>query len=110
MAVTYTWKIDSMMTIDASAQEPNYVVSASYTLEGEESGYTSEIQNTAFFEVGSETEFIPYSSLTEEIVLGWIKSQLGESAVENYEYCIADQIANKINPPVTPQQQALPWS
>ena len=110
MATTYTWKIDSMMTIDASAQEPNYVVSASYTLKGEDGEYTSEIQNTAFFEVGSETEFIPYASLTEEIVLGWIKGQLGESAVENYEFCINDQIQNKINPPVTPQQKPLPWN
>jgi len=110
MATTYTWKINSMTTIDASAEEQNYVVSASYTLKGEDGEYTSEIQNTAFFEVGSETEFIPYASLTEEIVLGWIKGQLGESAVENYLFCINDQIQSKINPPVTPQQQPLPWS
>lgn len=109
MATTYSWKVNSMMTIDASVSEPNYVVSAAYTVKGEDGEYTSEIQNTAFFEVGAETEFVPYADLTEEMVLGWIKEQLGESAVENYEYCINDQIQSKINPPVTPQQQPLPW-
>ena len=110
MATTYTWKIDSMMTIDASAQEPNYVVSAAYTLKGVDGEYSSEMQNTAFFEVGTETPFIPYADLTEEIVLGWVKEQLGADAIGNYEYCINDQIQNQINPPVTPQQQPLPWS
>ena len=109
MAVTYTWTVNSMMTLDASAEEPNYVVSVAYTLKGVDGDYSSEIQNTAFFEVGEAVDFTPYSDLTEEIVLGWVKDQLGPDAVGNYEYCIADQIANQINPPVTPQSQPLPW-
>lgn len=110
MATTYTWSVDQIRTLDASEDKQNFVVSVSYSIKGVDGEYTSEIQNTAFFEVGEETEFVPYADLTEEMVLGWIKGQLGESAVENYEYCINDQIQNKKTPPVTPQQQPLPWS
>lgn len=115
MAVTYTWKVTQMWVLDTDPATPEFVVQAAYTCAGEETSggevYTSEIQNTAFFEMSPEQEnFIPYADLTNEIVIGWIKGQLGESGVENYEYCIADQIANKINPPVTPQTEPLPWA
>ena len=67
MATTYSWKVNSMMTIDASVSEPNYVVSAAYTVKGEDGEYTSEIQNTAFFEVGAETDYpVPGRVLTGE--------------------------------------------
>ena len=115
MAVNYTWQVTQMWVLDTDPQTPEFVVQAAYTVLGEETVdgalYTSEIQNTAFFEMDpSQETFIPYADLTNEIVIGWVKSQLGESGVENYEYCIADQIANKITPPVTPHTEALPWS
>lgn len=115
MAVNYTWQVTQMWVLDTDPQTPEFVVQAAYTVLGEETVdgalYTSEIQNTAFFEMDpSQETFIPYADLTNEIVIGWVKSQLGESGVENYEYCIADQIANKITPPVTPQTEPLPWA
>lgn len=103
----YTWTINAMSVMQTP--DPNFVVQVSYTLQGEEQGYTSEIQNTAFF-TQSEGDFVPYDQLTEELVLGWVKAELGDDQIANYEYCIADQIANQINPPATPEQKPLPWA
>jgi hypothetical protein len=50
-------------------------------------------------------EFIPYASLTEAIVIGWIPSQ----AIENAQACVQGQIDSMITPPVSPANTALPW-
>jgi len=105
--INYSIIINSMSTID-TATESKYVVQINYTYKGVEGEYSSEINNSLFYEV-EEGTFVPYADLTQEIVDGWIKSSLGESGVENYEMCIADQIAMQINPPVSPQITPLPW-
>ena len=115
MAVTYSWNVTAMSVLNTDPQKPEYVVQVQYVVIGTEvSGgttYKSEISNTAFFDVDpTQTDYIPYADLTNEIVIGWVQTQLGPDAVGNYEYCIADQIANQINPPVTPQPEPLPWA
>ena len=106
--IKYSIIINSMSTID-TATESKYVVQINYTYKGVDGQYSSEINNSLFYEV-QEGTFVPYADLTQEIVEGWIKSSLGEGGVENYEYCIADQIAMQKNPPVTPEITPLPWS
>jgi len=115
MAINYTWQVTQMWVLDTNPQTPEFVVQASYSVIGEETSggnvYTSEIQNTAFFEMNPEqTDFIPYADLTNEIVIGWVQAQLGENGVANYQDSIAGQINSQINPPVTPQQEPLPWA
>ena len=54
--------------------------------------------------------FIPYADLTNDLVISWIQTGSGADSIANIEYCIADQIAMQINPPVTPENTPLPWS
>jgi hypothetical protein len=55
--------------------------------------------------------FIPFEQLTEEIVLGWIKSELGLNVIEALERAHDDQIAGQANVVVSPEIKAgLPWS
>lgn len=106
--INYSIIINSMSTIN-TATVSNYVVQINYTYKGIEDEYSSEINNSLFYEV-QEGTFVPYADLKQEIVDSWIISSLGESGVENYEMCIADQIAMQKNPPVTPEITPLPWS
>jgi hypothetical protein len=50
--------------------------------------------------------FIPYASLTEAIVIGWIP----ESQITSAQQCVQGQIDSLINPPVSPANTPLPWS
>ena len=114
MAISYLWNVTSMSTIEASPTETHFVVTANYEVIGTEDVngtiYTSSINNTAFFELDpNKPDYIPYADLTNDIVVGWIKEQLGVDAVANYEESIAGQIELQINPPVTPQPTPLPW-
>ena len=115
MSILYIWEVTSMSTIDASPSEPNFVVQANYTVTGVEvvdtKTYTSKIANTAYFTLNpDQPSYISYADLTNEIVTGWIKEQLGVDAVANYEKSLAGQLNQQINPPVSPEPTPLPWS
>ena len=110
MATTYTWSVTNLYTIPVSSSEPDYVVTALYELVGVDGTYTSSISNSAQFEVSSEGDFIPYADLTNEIVISWVKEQLGVDGVANLEASIQGQIDSQINPPVSPENTPLPWN
>ena len=111
MATTYTWSVTNLYTIDASATETDYVVTALYLVAGTDGTYSAEISNSAQFEVkASEAGFTPYADLTEAQVLGWIQEGLGVDGVANLEACIQGQIDSQINPPVSPENTPLPWA
>ena len=54
--------------------------------------------------------FIPYSELTHENVLGWIKSSLGEEEVTTIESALqANVAAQKVAKDSQTIKQGLPW-
>ena len=106
--ITYNWTIMNLFTKSVNGLE-NYVVTAVYDITGVDGEYSASISNTASFEVNEGTEFIPYSELTQDIVLGWVKENLGENGILSMTACIDGQIQSQKNPPVTPQNTPLPW-
>ena len=111
MATQYTWTITNLYTIDAGAQEPNYVVNALWTLTGVDGEYTASIDGNTQFEVNQDQpDFIPFAQLTEALVIGWVQEALGEQGVANFEANVQGQIDSQINPPVSPQNTPLPWA
>lgn len=102
---TFTTTITQMYTLQTP--DPDYVVNVIWQVEGVDGTYTASIGgNTQFSSADQEGAFIPYSSLTESIVIGWIP----ESAIASAQACVQGQIDSMINPPVSPANTALPWS
>jgi len=106
---TYTWAVTALYT-ETIAGEQNYVVIANYLVVGVDGTYEASLSNIARFNTASVTPFVPYEDLTNDIVIGWIQSELGTDGVSNLEACIQGQIDSQINPPVTPQNTPLPWA
>ena len=104
---TYSWNVTALYT-ETVAGEQNYVVIANYEVIGVDGQYTAGLSNTARFNTASVSPFIPYEDLTNEIVVGWIQTDLGVDGVSNLEASIQGQIDSQINPPVTPQDTPLP--
>jgi len=104
---TYTWNVTALYT-ETIDGEQNYVVIANYEVVGVDGEYTASLSNIARFNTESVTPFVPYEDLTNEIVIGWIQSELGVDGVSNLEACIQGQIDSQINPPVTPVNTPLP--
>ena len=107
--INYTWKIKNLWTKTIDGQQ-DYVVIAAYDVTGVDGEFSSSLSNTAQFSSSSVSEFVPYADLTEEIVLGWIQSELGENGVLSITACIEGQIESQKNPPVSPEITPLPWS
>jgi hypothetical protein len=105
---TYTWVVTALYT-ETIGTESDYVVIAMYEVVGVDGEYTASLSNTAQFSTESVSEFIPYADLTNEIVIGWVKEQLGVDGVSNLEACIQGQIDSQINPPVSPVNTPLPF-
>ncbi len=102
---TFTTTITSMYTLDTP--DPGYVVNALWQVTGVSGTNTASIGgNTQFNSADQEGAFIPYSSLTEATVIGWIP----ESAITSAQQCVQGQIDSMITPPVSPASQPLPWT
>ena len=102
---TFTTRITAMYTVQQP--DPNYVVNAIWEVTGVDGEYTASIGgNTQFNSADQEGAFIPYASLTEAIVIGWIPAEQIASA----QACVQGQIDSMITPPVSPENTPLPWS
>ena len=102
---TFTTTINSMYTLQTP--DPDYVVNVLWTVTGVDGANTASIGgNTQFSSSDQEGAFVPYESLTEAQVIGWIPANQIESA----QACVQGQIQSMITPPVSPQSTALPWA
>jgi hypothetical protein len=102
---TFTTRITAMYTVQQP--DPNYVVNAIWEVTGVDGANTASIGgNTQFNSADQEGAFIPYASLTEAIVIGWIP----ESQIQSAQACVQGQIDSMITPPVSPAAQPLPWA
>ena len=106
---TYTWAVTALYT-ETIAGEQNYVVIANYSVVGVDGTHEASLSNIARFSTESVETFIPYAELTNDIVIGWIKDELGVDGVSNLEACIQGQIDSQMNPPVVPVITPLPWA
>lgn len=102
---TFTTRITAMYTVQQP--DPNYVVNAIWEVTGVDGANTASIGgNTQFSSADQEGAFIPYASLTEATVIGWIPAEQIASA----QACVQGQIDSMITPPVSPEAQPLPWA
>ena len=107
----YNWIVTNLYTLD-TATETDYVVNAVYDVIGTETSdnveYTASLSGSAQFNVTEGSTFVPYSDLTNTLVIEWIQSGLGEDGVVNYEASVGGMIDSEIIPPVSPEDTPLP--
>ena len=102
---TFTTIVTSMYTLQQP--DPDYVVNVLWEVTGVDGANTASIGgNTQFNSADQEGAFIPYDSLTEAAVIGWIP----ESAIASAQSCVQGQIDSMITPPVSPADTPLPWA
>lgn len=102
---TFTTTITRMYTLNTPS--PDYVVNALWEVTGVDGDNTASIGgNTQFSSADQEGAFVPYDSLTEAQVIGWIPAQ----DISNAQACVQGQIDSMITPPVSPSAQPLPWA
>lgn len=105
----YNWKITNLYTKTVDGLQ-DYVVNATFEVEGVDAEFSYTVNGSQVFTVKEEAEFIPYANLTEEIVVNWIKEELGEEGLLPITNYINEQIESQKNPSVEPVISPLPWA
>ena len=100
----FTTTITRMYTLNTP--EPDYVVNVLWKVTGVDGQYTASIDGNTQFTSQQGSTFVPYQDLTEATVLGWIPAEQTASA----QACVQGQLDSLANPPVSPQNTALPWA
>lgn len=108
MAITYTWAVTGMKVTKAGTLQ-NYVVQTYWTKTGtDENGISGTfVGATPFAPDPTQSNFVPYDQLTQEIVLSWIEPVVTGGFEEHVNGVIAKQIADQIDPIV---EEPLPWA
>ena len=101
MAITKTWEVNTLQRELADG----YVNKVIYRVKGID-GSEEKARATGQVYLEKPETLIPYKDLTEEIVLGWVKTKLGTDEVAAIEKSLEDQIA-LINTPV--HETGKPW-
>ena len=105
MATIYNW---NCKTVDVHPQEAGetdvvynvhwIVTGVSDELDPQGDPYQSTNIGTQTVTLDSESEFIPFEDLTNEIVVGWTKNAMGEEQVTSIQANIQNAIDLEINP------------
>jgi hypothetical protein len=96
----YTWTIVNMDRLTADG----FVVTVHYNVSATDGTYHASTYGTVGYTEQPGETYVPYADLTQEMVVGWVKTSLGEATVEA---SLQSQIDAQINPV---QESGMPWS
>jgi len=101
MATTFSWKIANLERETADG----FVYTCHYTVTADDGTYTSG----AYGSLGLERpeNLIPFSQLTEEIVVDWVKDKFGAEKVAEIEAALQAQLDEQHAPS---KATGVPWT
>jgi hypothetical protein len=100
MTTTISWNIANL----ERETSDGYVFTAHYTIDANDGTYSAG----AYGSIGLERPetLIPYSDLTKELVVGWVKDKLGTEQVEAIEAALQAQLDEQHAPS---KAAGVPW-
>ena len=101
MATTKIWEVNTLERQIADG----YVNKVIYRVKGMD-GSTEKTRRTGEVQLEKPKNLIPYSDLTHDTVIGWVKTKLGTDEVTAIEKSIDDEVV-LINTPAT--AVGKPW-
>ena len=96
---TFTWKVANLDRTTADGK----VNTVHYTVTAEDGTYSSGAYGSLGFD-GDVT--VPFADLTEEIVIGWVKTQFGDEKVTEIEAALQAQLNEHAAPT---KASGVPW-
>ena len=96
----YRWTISQLNRNTAD----NFVVTVHYNVSAKEGEHSASTYGTTSYTQTPGESYVPYASLTEAIVVGWVQNTLGKDTVEA---SLQSQI-DALKAPV--QEAGVPWA
>lgn len=101
MATTITWHIANLERETADG----FVYTAHYNIDANDGTYNAGAYGSIGFE--RPDNLIPYSSLKEADVIGWIQDALGDKKVAEIKAALENKLAEQRSPS---KASGVPWS
>jgi len=101
MATTITWRIANLERETADG----FVYTAHYTIGATDGTYNASAYGSIGFE--RPEVLVPYGSLSESEVIGWVQDQLGDEKVADIEAALENQLAEQRSPS---KAAGVPWN
>jgi hypothetical protein len=104
MAATtqFEWKVANL----ERETSDGYCYTVHYTVNADDGVYQAGAYGSLGLERPEDGQLIPFDSLTEEIVVGWIKEKFGEEKVAEVEAALQVQLDEKHAPS---KAAGVPW-
>jgi hypothetical protein len=96
------WKIANL---DRNTSD-GFVTTVHWTASQVDGEFSASTYSTASFTKEDGINYVPYADLTEDVVIGWVKSSLGAEGVAAVDASLEAQIAEQKAPKVA---AGLPW-
>ena len=111
MAITTTWKIDSLECKIEDQGFSDVVYTIHWRLHANDGDAATSIygsQSVSFDPTDPDYEFVPYEDLDEETVIGWLHDSMGVEGVIEREETVTTILDGIMNPVV--ESKPLPWN
>ena len=105
--LNYTWTVTSLDSYITASGETDVVFRARYNLVGVTGSYSGSFAGATPITYTSGSPFIPFSELTNDIVVGWITGSLMSGTFDHMTGSIEKQINLQLNP--INNNQTPPW-
>lgn len=108
MAITYVWTVERIDCIPHVEGRDNVVLTVFWRVSATDGTHTTSTFGSQMIEHDPNGAFTPYDGLTNDLVIGWVKSVMTFTTPADVEENLALSIERLINPPVV--TLPLPWS
>lgn len=92
--MNYNWNITNVEVYNSLEENTDVVYKVNYGVSTSNDSFGVTLIKEQELDISSITEFIPFEDLTNETVIGWVKSDLGESGVIDVQK-EAEELLNK---------------
>jgi hypothetical protein len=107
MANIYTWVIEAMECKPQEDGQSDVVITVHWRQNAANGAYNATVYGSVGLTYTAGSPFRPYTSLTQEQVVGWVQDALGSDQCEQLAMNLNQQIEAQINPPIL--IPPLPW-
>lgn len=87
--------------------EDGFVTVAHWTASQTDGEFTASTYGTVSFTKTDDMNMIPFETITEDMVIGWVKASIGAEGVAAIDTALANNIADQKAPKVL---SGTPWS
>ena len=108
---TYNWTIDSLYSAPFLNGQVNVVILVNWVVTGSDGTHTSVVHGSQPLEYVTGSTFTKYSNLTQNTIVGWLQTAMGEKVTE-IQNQLDLQLANLANPSNSSLlvKNPLPWN